>query len=585
MAQGNRSKEVWLIPKRGSLHQTICLIDGIKERNYSGTTWNPQKQNNLGVNLKKWGATKDGKNVSAQSIRTLAAAIPQYLGFLYINTNTTPNTIRLTKAGEELWLNHKDDLEKIENLVKGRDKIIKESDILLKQMEKLQITNPIILKDCENILIFPFRMTLKLLLELDYLDKEEIAYIVLKMKDETEYSLAIKEIKNLRKMPMSDRKEIIDAFKETHIGSITLAKASSAGYYQTLCTTTGIIEKVNVKYPNVGNTNKKISGIKIKDEYKDYVKKILDEKYKDFSVYDFKDNLDLWIEYIGNPDRLSPPKDIQIINNSNLDILVCITKEGDFLEGELVKSKEFINHPMFIDEEYNIQCIDKQSGDILATHSITPKLNEDKYIINIDTDTDKPIENKTVESISEEILEHSQSKNFGTKMMNYLSILYKIDGKDRTTYASLRGGYYEYLFYELLSILKDDGVIDEVIWNGRVGEYGLPTAAPGGKNGIYDMVFTINDIDFVLELTTIKPKASQFSAEGSSVPDHVRIHSKESSNRVVGIFCAPQIHERNMKVMQSSLDEEKIKLNGLTDCDLLKLFMTKDRDKIVSELI
>ena len=256
MAQGNRSKEVWLIPKRGSLHQTICLIDGIKERNYSGTTWNPQKQNNLGVNLKKWGATKDGKNVSAQSIRTLAAAIPQYLGFLYINTNTTPNTIRLTKAGEELWLNHKDDLEKIENLVKGRDKIIKESDILLKQMEKLQITNPIILKDCENILIFPFRMTLKLLLELDYLDKEEIAYIVLKMKDETEYSLAIKEIKNLRKMPMSDRKEIIDAFKETHIGSITLAKASSAGYYQTLCTTTGIIEKVNVKYPNVGNTKK-----------------------------------------------------------------------------------------------------------------------------------------------------------------------------------------------------------------------------------------------------------------------------------------------------------------------------------------
>ena len=248
MAQGNRSKEVWLIPKRGSLHQTICLIDGIKERNYSGTTWNPQKQNNLGVNLKKWGATKDGKNVSAQSIRTLAAAIPQYLGFLYINTNTTPNTIRLTKAGEELWLNHKDDLEKIENLVKGRDKIIKESDILLKQMEKLQITNPIILKDCENILIFPFRMTLKLLLELDYLDKEEIAYIVLKMKDETEYSLAIKEIKNLRKMPMSDRKEIIDAFKETHIGSITLAKASSAGYYQTLCTTTGIIEKVFPHY-------------------------------------------------------------------------------------------------------------------------------------------------------------------------------------------------------------------------------------------------------------------------------------------------------------------------------------------------
>ncbi len=38
--------------KRGNLHQTICLIDGIIDRNYSGTSWNPSKQDNLGVNLK-----------------------------------------------------------------------------------------------------------------------------------------------------------------------------------------------------------------------------------------------------------------------------------------------------------------------------------------------------------------------------------------------------------------------------------------------------------------------------------------------------------------------------------------------------
>lgn len=93
MAQKNRSKEIWLIPKRVNLHQTICLIDGIIERKYDGTSWNPQKQNNLGVNLKKWGATKDGKNISPQAIRTLVASIPQYLGFLYVNTESTPNTI------------------------------------------------------------------------------------------------------------------------------------------------------------------------------------------------------------------------------------------------------------------------------------------------------------------------------------------------------------------------------------------------------------------------------------------------------------------------------------------------------------
>jgi len=34
MAQKNRTKEIWLIPKRVNLHQTVCLIDGIKERGY-----------------------------------------------------------------------------------------------------------------------------------------------------------------------------------------------------------------------------------------------------------------------------------------------------------------------------------------------------------------------------------------------------------------------------------------------------------------------------------------------------------------------------------------------------------------------
>ena len=67
MAQKNRTKELWLIPKRVNLHQTICLIDGILERKYDGTSWNPQKQNNLGVNLKKWGSDENRKKYFAAS--------------------------------------------------------------------------------------------------------------------------------------------------------------------------------------------------------------------------------------------------------------------------------------------------------------------------------------------------------------------------------------------------------------------------------------------------------------------------------------------------------------------------------------
>ena len=35
----------------------------------------------------------------------------------------------------------------------------------------------------------------------------------------------IKKIQNFRKLPVSERKEIIDAFKKTHIGNITLVQA------------------------------------------------------------------------------------------------------------------------------------------------------------------------------------------------------------------------------------------------------------------------------------------------------------------------------------------------------------------------
>lgn len=65
----------------------------------------------------------------------------------------------------------------------------------------------------------------------------------------------------------------------------------------------------------------------------------------------------------------------------------------------------------------------------------------------------------------------------------------------------------------------------------------------------------------------------------------VALKQEESNNNeVIGIFCAPQMHERNMRVMQSSIDQYDITLNGITDHDLLEIFMTKDREKIVSKL-
>lgn len=577
MAQKNRTKEIWLIPKRVNLHQTICLIDGIIERKYDGTSWNPQKQNNLGVNLKKWGATKDGKNISQQAIRTLVASIPQYLGFLYVNTESTPNTICLTEAGMALWHKHKDELVKVPNLVEGKDLLITESEAVLKQMEKLQITNPVIKKDCENIYVFPFRFMLKVLLKVGYLDQEEIAYFLFKVRNEDEIDVIVQEIENFRKLPMDNREALINAFKSTHIGNITLVKASSAGYFISLCQITGIIDKLKVT-PN--NRNGAIAALKINDTYMRYVEEMLNSKYQNTQTYDFEDNLQLWIDYIGDPSRDYPPIDVSVINKTNSSFLIQIFKDGACKYDDLVDENGVLQFPMFVNEQYDVKIIDISTGDELETLTISPTFEQREFEIESQL-SNAVAANETLEDVAEEIMEHCAATNFAGKTLNYLNTLSKVTGIDKTGDKSLRGAYFEYYVYKMLNILKAERVIDEVIWNGKIGKYGLPTQAPGGKTGTPDMVFTIDELHIVVELTTIKAKSLQFSAEGSSVPDHIRLYKQESGKDVVGVFCAPTIHERNTAAMKSTIAQYGIELHCITDKELVNLLLSRDKDKIL----
>lgn len=580
MAHKDRTKEVWLIPKRVNLHQTICLIDGIIERNYNGTSWNPQKQNNLGVNLKNWGATKTGKNISQQAIRTLVASIPQYLGFVYINTDATPNTICLTEAGMALWNNHKRELVKISKLSDGEDDLINESPCVLRQLEKLQITNPIIQKDCENIHVFPFRFMLKVLLKVGYLDKEEIAYHLFKVRNEDEVGLVVNEINNFRKLNSADREKLIEVFKNTHIGNITLVQAASSGYYMSLCLISGIIEKYNVKPEN---RDTKIAALKIKDEYVTYADEILNKKYNKAEVYDFADNLPLWIEYIGNPERDYPPINVCIHNSSSKGFLIQIFKGDDYKFDDLIDGYGIIGYPMFVGEEYSVVVIEVDSGVELNRMDIVPSFENRDFELCVDDSYE--VGEDTYEDIKSMIMDHCESRTFNSRTLNYLNTIKRLMGVDRTEDKHLRGAYLEYYFYRLLSKLREEGVIDDVNWYGRLGKYGLPSAAPGGRTGTPDITFLIDNTHFVLELTTIKAKAQQFQAEGSSVPDHIRLHKELIKDEVVGIFCAPIIHERNTNAMVSTIAAYGIKLRCMTDKELIEILDKHDRLQIKKELL
>lgn len=309
-----------------------------------------------------------------------------------------------------------------------------------------------------------------------------------------------------------------------------------------------------------------------------YVEEILNSKYQNTEIYDFEDNLQLWVDYIGNPDRDYPPIDVSIINKVNGSFLIQVYKDGVCQYDDLISEKGILKFPMFVNEQYDMKIIDISTGDELDTLAICPTFMQREF--EIEGRLGDVAVNETLEDVAKEIVEHCAAANFAGKTLNYLNTLSKVIGIDKMSDKSLRGAYFEFYLYKMLNMLKEEGIIDEVIWNGRIGKYGLPVQAPGGKIGTPDLVFMIDDVHFVVELTTIKAKSLQFSAEGSSVPDHIKLYKQKSGKDVIGVFCAPTIYERNTAVMKSAIANYGIELHCITDKELVELLLSKDKEKI-----
>ncbi len=565
--------DLWLIPKRLSIHQAWCLIDGLIARKYDGKSWNPSVQNNLGVNLKNWGATNNGRNIAQQSVRTLMAFV-HYLGFIYIDTNTTPHTINITKAGYKFWQSHKDDIVKVRNLRKGSDKLLYQSDDVSFQLQKLQITNPILEKKCTDILLFPFRTTLRFLRDLNYLDVEELAMYVFKMGADSQYDYVKKKIELFRKLPETERLDIVTEYKKTLFGNITLVKAPSTSYYISLCCASGLVKETS---ETPLNFNGNIKGLRIKDDQKEIVNNILDEKFKDVEAYYFGDDLPLWIDYYGYTERLYTPV-LSYITNKSADSLFIeiIDKNGRNVNDDILDPDNCMTFPSFPLEDYKIKLYYVNSGNPLKDIIINTSKTGIKYEIVVESEK-LNCHDLTAREIKDEILEHINNKYFSVKMTKRLNILKRLRKIDKLTDSSLRGAYLEYLFYRLLFNLKENNVIDDVVWNGKIGKYGLPIPAPGGVQGLGDIIFHIGTKCFVLELTTMRSRSSQEKSEASSVPDHVKIYKNQHPCQdVFGIYAPPIIHERVENIMQANAKLTGTRLKSIVINDLLNILVSDD---------
>lgn len=587
MAKKNRDKQVWFIPKRANVHQMLSFLHCIIERKYDGTTWNTSKQDNLNLDLKKLGATRTGNKIAPQGMRTLLASV-HYLGFVYLDTTTTPSTLKVTKAGYDFYYKHNNELVPIKKLTSGLT--IDESESVFFQMSKLQITNPIILAHCEDIFVFPFRVVIHMLKYLKYLDMEEIAIFVFQTKTMSEIEYKITEIKNFRSLKLEYRKELVEAYKKTEIGNITLAKAPSAGYFMAFCVGTGIMERVRI----ITNGGNDVGAIVVKESMQERANNLL-KFHESTEAFDFQNNLNLWINYFGNPDRQTPPSLLTIKNSLDSEIYIEITdKDKILIDTSVINTKDQYFLPIFEKENYELNTYNIHDGVVIASNKFISEKNQKIEIkqqsISNDIDFNNEIMFRSyssleIRSLVKEILEHSKSKTFSEKMLIKLRMLKNKIGIDKTTDKSLRGAQYEYLFYLLLSALKKALIIDDVIWNGGIGKYNLPRQSPGGKIGTPDMIFIVNEIRYVLELTTIKSKSGQYSAELSSVPDHIRLYSSEfPSSEIRGIFCAPQVHERNDSVMKTILNESNIEFTSICDSKFLEILISNSKDELSAKL-
>lgn len=582
MAKLSRTKELWHIPKRGNVHQTIYLVQLLTEDRFIGKTWSPQKQEIVASEMGKAGLTKKGFALTHQSVRTLLANIPIYLGFVYMDESSTPPRIYVTDIGYKLVEKHRINTQIHHKNIKEYQlsgELIDTSDIFNLQMSKLIITNPSILNDCKNILVFPFRLTIKLLIELDYLDKEELGYFLFHAKNEDEFKLLIEKIRNFRSLDPEKRQAEIDAYKSTEEGKLTLVSAPTSIYYTYLCYSTGLCERFTKEVNKVHQ--KKIPALRLIDKQlaMDQIK-----KYEEVDIYDFKDNLPLWNEYFSKPNRLHPPIDIRIISKSTTDILVLVIKDGIIIASDVVSNQTMpLNVPVFIDEKYLIESYELQSGEKrISEEVIFSKNNLVFEIVLPGVQTKIEI---TEGQLVNKITQMFGGGNEGFDRVYYQTLLALRNIIGRNFIDNRRkGGRLEGLFFELLEKVKERNVIDDVCWYGYKAQYGICEPAPGGKEGNPDIVFDIGEYSIVLELTTVRGNSRQWSgSEASSVPDHIRRYqSLHVDRKVIGVFSAPSLHNQVEQNLSLNAQKENIPMLFISCLDLANLLVTFTREELLN---
>jgi len=267
---------------------------------------------------------------------------------------------------------------------------------------------------------------------------------------------------------------------------------------------------------------------------------------------------------------LRPPLlvNIKCKKSAYVYVRVLDLDDKELERGVISRERPELNVPLFLNEKYKFEFFSFSNAEKVYEEIIEIKADKIEFDFKFTKEATDKWDKK---SISLKILDLIQHRDFDAEYLQHLEVVKKITKKDNFNTPLLRGGRLEYLFFRLLSVLKEEGAIDDVVWNGRLDDFGLAYPSPGGKEGHPDIYFFIDKNLFVLELTTIRANAMQWAAEGASVHDHImNLMKKVKGNyNVIGLFSAPTIAPRVENMFAHISAREKIPHKVKTISELL----------------
>lgn len=128
------------------------------------------------------------------------------------------------------------------------------------------------IKQLKRIYSFSYVFILKILLRLEYLDEEEIALYLSKIRNEDEWDITIQEIENFRNLSKYNREKLVNAFRETKLGKMTLTQDQYAKRYINLLVNSNITKETKI-IPC--NKEEYLTAIEINNDFKGDLKTVL----------------------------------------------------------------------------------------------------------------------------------------------------------------------------------------------------------------------------------------------------------------------------------------------------------------------